>query len=96
MSADGTEIEGGEAAARQELKVMHARMERLEREAAVEVEAAWQTQWRNPDVFALKVQTRLTMNPEYRVLQDKVRASEATLDPKPETTSGGGMSLSDW
>jgi predicted DsbA family dithiol-disulfide isomerase len=96
VSADDSEIRGDDAAARQELQVMRDRMERLRKEAAIEVEANWQTQWKNPDVFALKVQTRLTMNEEYRTLQDKVRAAEATLEPKQASSGGGGMSLSDW
>jgi hypothetical protein len=98
VSADGSETPGDEAAARQELKEMRARMDRLRKEAAVEVEAAWQTQWKNPEVFALKVETRLTMNQEFRQLQDRVRVVEATLEPQEqqEPRAGGGMSLSDW
>lgn len=95
MSADGSGIPGDEAAARQELKDMRERMERLRKEAAIEVEAAWQTQWKNPEVFALKVDTRLTMNQEYRDLADRVRTAEATLEPQTDRPSGG-MSLSDW
>lgn len=95
VSADGSGIPGDEAAARQELSVMRARMERLRKEAAIEVEAGWQTQWKNPEVFALKVDTRLTMNEEYRDLQNRVRAAEAKLEPQADKPSGG-MSLSDW
>jgi hypothetical protein len=82
VNADGSAIEGGEAAARQEIAEMRARMEELSVEAAAAVEAGWKTQWRHPEVFALKVQTRLTMNTEYRALVDKVRTAEAALNPK--------------
>ena len=82
VSADGSETPGDDAAARQELKDMRARMERLRKEAAIEVEAGWQTQWKNPEVFALKVDTRLTMNEEYRALADRVRTAEAKLEPQ--------------
>lgn len=77
--ADGAAVGGEESAGGQELEDMRTRMEELRVQAAAEVEEAWQTSWRSPDVFALKVQTRLTMNTEYRALQDKVRAIEATL-----------------
>ena len=70
---------GGLDAARQELATILERMEQLRKEAAVAVEAAWQTRWRNDEVFAIKVNARLTGQQEYRELVDRARAAEAAV-----------------
>ncbi|MDQ2882601.1 MAG: hypothetical protein M3Y48_15770 [Actinomycetota bacterium] len=68
MNQDGAEVQEGVDAA-QELAEMRARMAVIKEEAAVEVDRKWVSPWRTPDVFDLKVKTRLTANEEYRSLQ---------------------------
>ncbi|MGH3802809.1 MAG: hypothetical protein ACRDTD_22325 [Pseudonocardiaceae bacterium] len=71
-------------AVRQELATMRERMAVIKQEAAVEVDRKWVSPWRTPDVFDLKVKTRLTSNQEYRSLQSRVSEAEATLSAEPE------------
>lgn len=66
-------------AMRRELAEMHERMAALKAEATAEVEANWHSQWRNPDLVALKVETRLSSNQEYRDLITRARDAEAVL-----------------
>lgn len=78
MNEDGAKIhdrvDGG-----QDLAQMRERMAVIKQEAAVEVDRKWVSPWRTPDVFDLKVKTRLTANDEYRSLQARVRTAEDSL-----------------
>ncbi|HEX4099194.1 MAG: hypothetical protein WAN20_13925 [Pseudonocardiaceae bacterium] len=78
MTQDGAEVQGGVVAA-QELTEMRERMAVIKQEVAVEVDRKWVSPWRTPDVFDLKVKTRLTANEEYRSLQARVRRAEDSL-----------------
>lgn len=86
----GAEIEGGDDAAQQELKVLRERMAVIKAEAAAEVDRKWASPWRTPDVFDLKVKTRLTSNQEYRSLQGRVKEAEATLAAESGTAAESG------
>jgi hypothetical protein len=90
VSQDGTEVQGGGDAAQQELAEMRERMAVIKQEAAVEVDSKWVSPWRTPDVFDLKVKTRLTANQEYRSLQNRVRDAEASLAARPEVATEAG------
>ncbi|MGH3771480.1 MAG: hypothetical protein ACRDRW_08815 [Pseudonocardiaceae bacterium] len=79
MNQDGAEVQVDVTAERQELADMRARMAVIKQEAAAEVDRKWVSPWRTPDVFDLKVKTRLTANHEYRSLQNRVRDAEASL-----------------
>ena len=87
MNQDGAEVQAGVAAARQELATMRERMAVIKQEAAVEVDRKWVSPWRTPDVFDLKVKTRLTSNQEYRSLQSRVKEAEAALATKPDAAT---------
>ncbi len=78
MKQDGAEVQSGVDAAR-ELAEMRERMAVIKQEAAVEVDSKWASPWRTPEVFDLKVKTRLTAHEEYRSLQARVRAAEVSL-----------------
>ena len=78
MTQDGAEVQSG-VDATQELTEMRERMAVIKQEAAVEVDRKWVSPWRTPDVFDLKVKTRLTANEEYRSLQARVRRAEDSL-----------------
>lgn len=71
--------EDGADAVRLELEQLHERMAVIKQEAAAEVELKWTSPWRTPEVFDLKVKTRLTSHQEYRSLQDRVRDAKASL-----------------
>jgi hypothetical protein len=88
VNQDGAEVQGGADAARQELTEMRERMAVIKQEAAVEVDRKWVSPWRTPDVFDLKVKTRLTGNREYRSLQGRVREAEVALAAKPDAATG--------
>lgn len=79
MDADGTGTPVDLEGLRQELAEIKARMEQIKKEATATVEANWTSQWRNPELVALKVETRLSSNAEYRTLIGRERAAEATL-----------------
>jgi hypothetical protein len=66
-------------AVRQELAQLTERMAVIKQEAAVEVDRKWVSPWRTPEVFDLKVKTRLTSHDEYRSLQERVRNAKASL-----------------
>jgi hypothetical protein len=84
VSQEGAEVQGGEDTVRQELARMLERMAVIKQEAAVEVDRKWVSPWRTPDVFDLKVKTRLTAHQEYRSLQNRVRDIEASLTAGPD------------
>ncbi len=69
---------------------MRERMAVIKQEAAVEVDRKWVSPWRTPDVFDLKVKTRLTGNQEYRSLQGRVRKAEAALAAASDTAPEAG------
>jgi hypothetical protein len=73
------EVHGGVHAVRQELAQLNERMAVIKQEAAVEVDRKWVSPWRTPEVFDLKVKTRLTSHDEYRSLQERVRNAKAAL-----------------
>ena len=73
------EVHGGVDAVRQELAQLNERMAVIKQEAAVEVDRKWVSPWRTPEVFDLKVKTRLTSHDEYRSLQERVRNAKAAL-----------------
>jgi hypothetical protein len=77
-------------AVRQELAEMRERMAVIKQEAAVEVDRKWVSPWRTPDVFDLKVKTRLTSNQEYRSLQGRVKDAVATLAAEPGAVPEAG------
>ena len=83
MNQDGAEVQVGVDAVRQELVEMRGRMAVIKEEAAAEVNRKWVSPWRTPDVFDLKVKTRLTGNQEYRSLQGRVKEAEVTLTGEP-------------
>jgi hypothetical protein len=83
VTQDGAEVHGGVVAARQELVELRERMAVIKQEAAAEVDRKWVSPWRTPDVFDLKVKTRLTAHQEYRSLQNRVRDVEAGLAAEP-------------
>jgi hypothetical protein len=55
------------------------RMAVIKQEATAEVDRKWGSPFRSQQLFDLKVQARLAGNEEYRSLQDRVQAAEATL-----------------
>ncbi len=73
MSRDA---QGGDAA---ELEQLRERMAVIKQEATAEVDRKWGSPFRSQQLFDLKVQARLAGNEEYRSLQDRVQAAEATL-----------------
>lgn len=66
-------------AMRRELAQIQERMAALKAEMTAEVEANWHTQWRNPTLIAIKVETRLSSHQEYRDLIARAREAEAAL-----------------
>ncbi|MGH3843124.1 MAG: hypothetical protein ACRDS0_17025 [Pseudonocardiaceae bacterium] len=79
----------GADAVRQELEKLNDRMAVLKQEAADEVDRKWVSPWRTPQVFDLKVKTRLTSHPEYRSLQERVRDAKASLAEFDTATDAG-------
>lgn len=71
--------------ARQELRDLRARMGVIREEVTADVERKWATPYRTPDVFDLKVTTRLTGHQEYRSLRVRVAQVEAVLAGQPHT-----------
>jgi uncharacterized protein YfaQ (DUF2300 family) len=90
VNQDGTEVWGGVDAVRQELAEMRERMAVIKQEAAVEVDRNWVSPWRTPATFDLKVKTRLTGHQEYRSLQNRVRATEASLPAESDAATVPG------
>lgn len=90
VNQDGAEVQGGVDGVRHELAEMRERMAAIKAEAAAEVDAKWVSPWRTPDVFDLKVKTRLTSNQEYRSLQGRVKDAVATLAAEPDTAAEAG------
>ncbi len=90
MKHDGAEVPDSGDAVRHELAEMRERMAVIKQEAAVEVDRKWVSPWRTPDVFDLKVRTRLTAHKEYRSLQDRVRDVEAGLAAEPHDPTETG------
>jgi hypothetical protein len=74
---------------RAELAQAKQRMAVIREEVTADVEAKWTTPWRTPEVFELKVRTRLAGHREYRTLQERVREGEAALaaEAPPGTSS---------
>ncbi|MFY9808676.1 MAG: hypothetical protein WCC38_01790 [Pseudonocardiaceae bacterium] len=91
MKQDGAEVPGDVDAA-QELAEMRERMAVIKQEAADEVERKWTSPWRTPQVFDLKVKTRLTAHEEYRSLQARVRAAEVLAAESAATAEAGTVS----
>ncbi|MGH8571631.1 MAG: hypothetical protein ACREX8_03520 [Gammaproteobacteria bacterium] len=69
---------------RRELQDLRERMGTIKQEVAADVERKWTTPWRTPDVFDLKVATRLTGHTEYRALRVRVKQVEAALAVQPD------------
>jgi hypothetical protein len=67
-----------------ELQGLRARMGAIREEVTADVERKWGTPWRTPDVFDLKVQTRLTGHSEYRSLRVRIAQVEAALAVAPD------------
>jgi hypothetical protein len=82
---DGTQTPVDLDATRREIAECRERMAVLQKEAEVAVDAGWQSQYRNPAVFALKVETRLSGSQEYLGLVRRVREAEAVLAAAGET-----------
>jgi hypothetical protein len=83
VNQDGAEVQDGVDPA-QELTEMRERMAVIKQETALEVDRKWVSPWRTPDVFDLKVKTRLTAHEEYRSLQARVRRAEDSIAAVPE------------
>ncbi|MGH3755736.1 MAG: hypothetical protein ACRDRP_24225 [Pseudonocardiaceae bacterium] len=88
MNQDGAEVQASVDAEQQELARMRERMAVIKQEAAAEVDRKWVSPWRTPDVFDLKVKTRLAGNQEYRSLQGRVKEAEAALAAEPDAGAG--------
>ncbi len=86
MSQEGAE--GGVDALRQELEQLRERMAVIKKEAAADVDEKWASPFRTPDVFDLKVKTRLSGNDEYRTLQGRVQEAEAKLAAESDAAGG--------
>jgi hypothetical protein len=89
VNQEGAEVHGGVDAVRQELAQLNERMAEIKHEAAVEVDRKWVSPWRTPEVFDLKVKTRLTSHEEYRSLQERVRHATASLAKFDAATEAG-------
>ncbi len=89
VSQEGAEAQGGVDAMRQELEQLNERMAVIKKEAAVEVDSKWVSPWRTPQVFDLKVKTRLTSHQEYRSLQERARDAKASLAKFDAATEAG-------
>ena len=72
-------------AGQQELHELRARMGVIRDEVTADVERKWTSPWRNPEVFALKVTTRLAGHQEYRSLRVRVAQVEAALATRSST-----------
>lgn len=59
------DVERGEAS---ELERIQARMDEIREEAAEDVDEKWTSTWRTPEVFDLKVKTRLSSHEEFQSL----------------------------
>ncbi len=81
--------DGGVDAVRHELEQLNERMAVIKQEAADEVDRKWVSPWRTPQVFDLKVKTRLTSHQEYRSLQERVRDAKASLVEFDAATEAG-------
>lgn len=75
-------------AGRRELVHLRERMSVIKGEVAADVERKWTTPWRTPDVFELKVQTRLSGHTEYRSLRARLKQIEADLAVLPDSGAG--------
>jgi hypothetical protein len=64
---------------REELAAIRARMAAVKAEVTADVEANWTSNWRNPDLVAIKAETRLSSHQEYRELITRARETEAAL-----------------
>lgn len=60
-----------------ELDALQRRMDEIREEAAQDVDENWTSTWRNPEVFDLKVRTRLSGHSEYQSLLERRRQIEA-------------------
>lgn len=76
MSNEGVQANGDDAAP-QTAQQLRDRMAAIKKEVAAEVDAKWGSPWRTPEVFDLKVNTRLTGHQEYRALRDRLKEAEA-------------------
>jgi hypothetical protein len=85
--SQGSEGQGDVDAVHQELEQLRQRMAVIKQEITIEVDSKWVSPWRTPDVFDLKVKTRLTGHQEYRSLQDRVRAAKAGLPTESDAGS---------
>jgi len=81
VSQDETELPS-----EQELTELRRRMAAIKEEVAAEVEAKWVTPYRTPEVFDLKVNSRLASHQEFRSLQERVREAEAALTAESSAT----------
>lgn len=77
MSEDGTE-HGSAGAEVQDLSALRERMAVIKEEVTAQVEEKWATPYRTPEVFDLKVNSRLAAHQEYRELQARVREAGTT------------------
>lgn len=91
------DVDGGEAS---ELERIQARMDEIREEAAEDVDEHWSSTWRTPEVFELKVKTRLSSHQEYQSLlrqkrdlqeeeeDDAAATGEGDAAPDEETADG--------
>jgi hypothetical protein len=86
VSQEGAE--GGVDALRQELEQLRERMAVIKKEAAADVDEKWGSPFRTPEVFDLKVKTRLSSNDEYRTLQGRVQEAEDKLAADSDAAGG--------
>lgn len=77
------------AGAESELSALLERMDAIKKEVAAEVEKAWVTPYRTPEVFDLKVNARLAAHKEYRDLQQRVREAGSGTAGRAQPGQGG-------
>ncbi|MGH3794514.1 MAG: hypothetical protein ACRDRT_15040 [Pseudonocardiaceae bacterium] len=83
----GADNRNGADAGQRELQDLRERMGAIKAEVAADVDRKWGTPWRTPDVFDLKVRTRLTGHTEYRSLRLRVKDVEAALAVQPDAAT---------
>ena len=75
-AAERAEAQGRLDAAREELQELHRRMDAIKQEVTDEVDQAWQSTARTPELVDVKVSARLSAHEEYQSLMGRVREAE--------------------
>ena len=72
-------------ATRRELEEVQERMAKVVKEAEIAVDASWQSSYRSPAVFDLKVQSRLSSSKDYLGMITRARELQAELEAAGES-----------